>query len=308
MSDKISIHCRAKINLWLKVIDRRPDGYHDIDTLFQTIDLGDRLELEPLAAGGKLLELVTDQKSLPTDGRNLVIQAANCLIQRYPERASPVSLRLFKRIPLQGGLGGGSSNAAATLRLLVRAWDLPVDEAELHEIACRLGADVPFFLLGGTARGRGRGDRLEAIRGLEEISLVLGLPPFGISTEEVFGALSGVLTLPRIDDSFPDLRGGKWPILKDLAALVNDLEQVVFHRWPVLGEFCDELRKQGALHAMLSGSGSTVFGLFSDELAARQAADNLRAGIDSAGRFGSWTILQTTTSGQGLTFESEGQF
>ncbi|MDH3627497.1 MAG: 4-(cytidine 5'-diphospho)-2-C-methyl-D-erythritol kinase [Acidobacteriota bacterium] len=307
MSGSLVVRCPAKVNLWLRVLDRRADGYHTLDTLFQAIELWDRIEAETADNDAPPLTLTTDHPELPVDGSNLVARAVEALRRRFPDAARPVRMRLLKRIPLQGGLGGGSSNAAGALRLLTRLWNLSVEEPVLHEVARELGADVPFFLVGGAARGRGRGDRIEAVAAAPRRWLVLGLPPFGVPTAEAFDALSGLLTLPEIGDSFPDLRGGKWPLVKDLSALVNDLEQPVFSRWPDLGVFCDELRRHGAQHAMLSGSGSTVFGLFDEGPAAKRAADALREWGAKDERFRGWSVVPTTTTSQGVVFESGGR-
>ncbi|MCP3979908.1 MAG: 4-(cytidine 5'-diphospho)-2-C-methyl-D-erythritol kinase [bacterium] len=282
--------CPAKINLALRVLRRLDDGYHELDTVFQAIDLHDRLELRP---GGDLL-LECDAPGVPTDGENLVLRAARLLAEHAGLVDPPgAALRLVKQIPAQGGLGGGSSDAAAALRLFALHWDLRLDEAELHSLARRLGADVPFFLVGGTARGSGRGDRIEALPHFGERSLVLGLPPFGVPTGELFSRLADRLTLPGIGVSLPLFSGLKWPPENDFGFMVNDLEAVVFDDWPELGRFRDALLEAGAAKALLSGSGSTVYGIFDSEDRAREASNRLSPS------FASWSVVTANTIEQG---------
>lgn len=286
--------CPAKINLALRVIDRRPDGFHDLDTVFQTIDLWDRIEVRPAPC----LRMTCNDPSVPVDQRNLVLRAALAVREAAglpAERGA--DFRLEKSIPAQGGLGGGSSDAAGAIRLAVSLWRVDLAPDTLERIAASLGADVPFFLTGGTARGRGRGDRIEALPPLAEHSLVLGLPPFGVSTAEVFAEVRHRLTLPGNGVSLPRLSAYKWPGDKDFSFAVNDLESVVFPRWPSLKSFRDALRTAGARAAMLSGSGSTVFGVFTERAVALEAAERVGR------RFEDWTVVVTRTVESGPRVE-----
>ncbi|HET9795567.1 MAG TPA: 4-(cytidine 5'-diphospho)-2-C-methyl-D-erythritol kinase [Thermoanaerobaculia bacterium] len=172
----------AKTNLRLEVLGRRRDGFHEIDTVFQTIDLTDRLEVSE--APGRI-DLECTDPSVPSDSRNLVVRAADALRRRFPD-AGGARIRLEKNIPAGGGLGGGSSDAAIALLLLARLWKLPVGPAELAGIGAELGSDVPFFFVGGTARGRGRGEIVEPLPDAPSRALVLVVPPFSISTAEVY--------------------------------------------------------------------------------------------------------------------------
>lgn len=281
----IEARCPAKVNLSLRVLGRREDGYHELATLFQAIDLWDDLTIEP-ASG---LQLACDDPALPLDGSNLVLQAAELLSRRGPDRALGARLTLRKRIPVRAGLGGGSSDGAGALLLCRRFWNLPVSDEELVELAARLGADVPFFLTGGTARGTGRGDRVEPRPFIGERPLLLGLPPFGISTSEAFSRLGERLTLPRNGVSLPVLSAYKWPVENDFRSAVNDLERVVLELRPELARFRDALLREGAKSALLSGSGSAVYGLFADDCARDLVADRLRD------RFREWRLVGTRT-------------
>jgi len=291
---RLVARCPAKVNLALRVLARRPDGYHELDTVFLSVSLLD--ELEGRAAPD--LTLRCDLASLPAGDDNLVLRAARLLRERYGVTAG-AALTLRKHIPVQAGLGGGSSDAAAALRLCARLWGLTVGDEELAVLARRLGADVPFFLVGGAARGRGRGDLVTPLPPPRELALLLGIPPFGISTAEVFGALAVRLTLPGNGVNLPRLSAHKWPEENDFRFMVNDLEAVVFERWPLLGEFRRTLAALGAGCARLSGSGSTVFGVFADRATRDAARERL------AREFEEWSLLPVESRAEGIELSRE---
>jgi 4-diphosphocytidyl-2-C-methyl-D-erythritol kinase len=275
--------CPAKVNLALKVVGCRDDGYHELDTVFQAVDLWDTIEIRDSAA----LSLTCDDPSLPVDGSNLVLAAAELVLETAGGRRRGAALDLRKKIPARAGLGGGSSNAAGALLLCSRWWKVELSEKELAELGSRLGADVPFFLYGGTARGRGRGDMIEPLPFIGERPILIGLPPFGISTSEVFSELRVRLTHPENGVSFPLLSAHKWQEENDFHIAANDLEAIVFESWPELEEFRDALWRAGASSALLSGSGSAVYGIFRD-------ADRIRrAEVDLRSTFERWTLLRT---------------
>jgi 4-diphosphocytidyl-2-C-methyl-D-erythritol kinase len=275
--------CPAKINLGLRVLGRRADGYHELDTVFQAIDLWDTIVLRPALD----LTLTCDDPRVPSDATNLVHRAASLVRERTGRGAPGAALELRKAIPVEAGLGGGSSDAAGALEICARHWGVDLTPAERLDLACRLGADVPFFLVGGTARGTGRGDRIESLPFVGTLALVLGLPPFGVSTAEAFRALRTVLTLDSNDVSFRPVSDLKWKGPNDFARMGNDLERVVFPRWPALAEFRDDMIARGARHARLSGSGSTVYGVFADEAEATGVARDLES------RYAGWRVLVT---------------
>jgi 4-diphosphocytidyl-2-C-methyl-D-erythritol kinase len=279
----------AKINLTLRVLDRRPDGFHELDTVFQAIDLWDTLEFE-LA---DTITLTTDHPDLATDTSNLACRAARVL-QEMAGSTSGVSIHLRKRIPLQGGLGGGSSDAAATLLACTQLWGLNTDVSGLEAAARLLGADVPFFLHGGTCRGTQRGDRIEALEPFGVFPLLLGLPAFGSPTAEVFERASEWLTLPANSVNFPALFGHKWRQPNDFGFLGNDLQKGVFEIRPELRRFREGLLATGASTALMSGSGSTVFGVFDDVVVRDAALATL--GVEFEG----WRLVASRTVGEGV--------
>lgn len=275
----------AKLNLHLEVLRRRPDGYHDLRTIFQTVDLADEVRLAPKRAG---VELAVAGADLPADRRNLAWRAAEAFLERFPGDAGRrgVRIELDKRIPVQGGLGGGSSNAATVLLglALLNGLDASAPECAgaIGAIARELGADVPFFLLGGTAVGEGRGDRLTAlddgaVRPLPgRISLWLAVPPFGVSTREAFEAARPRAEAPPFAPLVAAL-SGRTVALEDLIG-DNDLERPVFAARPELGALYTELVRSGARRVRMSGSGSALFALYDDPAAARPVADLLPSG------------------------------
>jgi 4-diphosphocytidyl-2-C-methyl-D-erythritol kinase len=249
----------AKINWSLRITGKRTDGYHDLETLFQTIGLHDVLTIEPAARN----VLICDDPLIPTGPTNLISRAAQAL------GAPPVRIELQKRIPSGGGLGGGSSNAAATLLALDELFQLDTSFERLQALAISLGSDVPFFLLGGTAYATGRGEQLTPMPSTAGIPLLLILPEERVSTPEAFRAvrrLSPPLGLPRFRTILED------GLLTHAAELTNDFEEPVFARFPRLREYRRRLLDAGAAWAALSGSGSTVVGAFRDDAARDTAA------------------------------------
>ena len=267
------------MNLALEVLGTRDDGYHELRTLFQTISLHDDIVLRPRAT--KDVTLVCDHPAVPTDETNLAVRAARDL-QRFAHVTQGVEITLTKRIPVAGGLGGGSSDAAAVLMGLDRLWRLGLGPARLHPLARRLGADVPYFLIGGTALGLARGDEVyplwRQLRG--EVVIVDGGRP--LSTAAVFRRLDESLTprdganrIFRFISSDLAAHGTAFPILS------NDLERPALEEAPDLAVRVDLIRgiliREGALMASLSGSGASYFGLFDDPERARKAQSRLVA-------------------------------
>lgn len=256
----------AKVNRSLVVLGKRSDGFHELDTVFQAVGLTDRLTFEE----SDLLTLDVDDPSIPSGAENLVLRAARALAEAAGLRAR-AAITLEKKIPSGGGLGGGSSDAAVTLIGLSALWELDLPLELLSRVAGELGSDVPFFLHGGTARGLGRGERIAQLDDLPPQGVVLVMPPFPVSTPEVFRRLeapawdgSGVGALDASAD--PDR---------------NDLEPAAEALFPALREVREALERAGATRARLSGSGSTVFGLFPDLAKAAEASrrlDGLPAG------------------------------
>lgn len=243
----------AKINLHLEVAGRRQDGYHELRTLFQTVSLCDRVEV---SLAGRSVELEVEGPEVPGGEENLACRAARAYLDRWG-RGSGVRLRLDKRIPVGGGLGGGSSNAATVLLALRDLTGRPRDVRDLVAPAAALGADVPYFLVGGTALGRGRGDEVEVVPDLDEEELWLVHPGVSVSTAEVFA--SGRLE-PReaADPLLEAVREGRVRRPSD-AVGANDLEAAVLRLFPAIKEVYTSLVHNGAEQIRVSGSGSTMF-------------------------------------------------
>ena len=251
----------AKVNLHLQVVGRRPDGFHELRTLFQTIDLHDRLsvELVPELAGRVELE-ITGAPTLSPGADNLARRAAEAYLAAYPQEAG-VRLGLEKRIPMGGGLGGGSSNAACVLLALRELTGVPERRIDLWPLARALGADVPYFLCAGTALGVGRGDEIVPLPELPASDLWLVLPPFGLSTAAVFAALgaSPAAFERPLAPSILALAAGDPPA--SLAALEarNDLEPAALAVSPALAALCDTFRAtSGVQWLRMTGSGATL--------------------------------------------------
>jgi 4-diphosphocytidyl-2-C-methyl-D-erythritol kinase len=273
---RLTLRASAKINLDLRVGARRPDGYHDLQTIFQTLDLHDTLSVES-ARGPFVLD--GDPALMPLDRTNLVWRAAEALWRFSGKGGEPRGARVLvtKRIPPQAGLGGGSSDAAAALIGLSRVWRLRVPMADLIAMSATLGSDVPFFLVGGTALGLGRGERLYPLANLPRRHVVLVLPDFGVSTQDAYrwlaedrGGGSG-RGIPHSELETSDL--AHWTL--DPEGFRNDLEVVVERHHHEIAAVRRCLVSEGAELARMSGSGSAVFGLFSAGQRARRAAARL---------------------------------
>ncbi len=263
----------AKINLYLRVIGKRADGFHELFTVLQTVSLHDRIEF----AEANDVELTCSNKAIPTDSANLIVRAANLLRERAGFRGG-ARMHLTKQIPSPGGLGGGSSNAAVTLIGLQRLWELQLTDDEIQSIAVELGSDVPFFLHGGTAIGTGRGTEIERIADIDEGNLLLVTPNKHVSTSKAFAKLEAqnltsadaerILIVCHSDARNLSLRQG---------LLRNDIEKAVFASYPEIERVKTTLLELGAVTALMSGSGASVFAVFDKEetrQAAHKALDN----------------------------------
>jgi 4-diphosphocytidyl-2-C-methyl-D-erythritol kinase len=264
----------AKINLALHVTGQRPDGYHEIESLAVFTRFGDRIEAglaeeDGLSISGKYAS------SMPADDGNLILKARDALRQRFGADATPpVALTLEKNLPVASGIGGGSSDAAATLRALTRVWNLTVDQAELARIGLTLGADVPMCLAAQPLVARGVGDELEILPNFPSLGLVLVNPGVAVSTEAVFAGLEQrdnekLPLLPKKID-FHSLRN--W-----LEISRNDLQPVAQKLHPAIGRALSALNRADAGFARMSGSGATCFGLFETGNVAKRAAASIRS-------------------------------
>ncbi|OGP67211.1 MAG: 4-(cytidine 5'-diphospho)-2-C-methyl-D-erythritol kinase [Deltaproteobacteria bacterium RBG_16_44_11] len=253
----------AKINLFLRVLRKRADGYHDIFSLIQKISLYDELTFLPRPKG---IELKCPNVNLPTNEDNLVFHAAQSIFA-YCNYPSGIEITLNKKIPIAAGLGGGSSDAATTLMALNDLCSFGLKKNELMKLGAKLGADVPFFIFGNTAFARGTGNKLKACKNFPKLYFVLINPQFPLSTKTVYENLNLRLTRQKINYSIP-----RFFALGDVTReLHNDLEDFSLKLHPELGNLKQMLLHHGALGALMTGSGPTVFGIFSDEKSAKKA-------------------------------------
>jgi len=266
----------------------RADGYHELRTVFQALALHDVLECIP-RTGPFTIEC--DTAGVPLDRSNLIWRAAQALWRalRREGDVRDMTVRLQKRIPLQAGLGGGSADAAAALVGLARLWRVSVRPSQLTDIAAVLGADVPFFLSGGTALGLGRGDEIYPLADLPRHWVVLLIPGFGVSTGDAYGWYDGERDLRSSSVREPQHVPGPWP--SRAAQMINDLEAPIARHHPEIDQMKAALRRAGALAAAMSGSGSTVFGLFQKRRDALLAVEKLSGS--------GWRVLLTESLGRG---------
>lgn len=265
------VKAHAKINLALDVLGTRPDGYHELETIMQTLELHDELEI----TAAPDITLAVQGADLPAGPENLAYRAA-ALLRERAGHAGGAEIRLAKRIPLAAGLAGGSADAAAVLRGLNELWHLGLGPAELAAWGAEIGSDVPFCLYGGTALVRGRGEAVTPLRDLPPLGVVLVKPPFGVSTAEVYRRYD-TLANPPYPGCKRMLAAAKRGDAAGLAAcLINSLEPVTMSLHPVIDTIKRELSAAGALGVLMSGSGPTVFGLFENRAAAVRAAGMIR--------------------------------
>lgn len=270
--EQLTINACAKINLGLDVVQRLPNGYHQVKMVMQTIDLRDELTLEKIQDG---IELTTDAKNLPTDESNLIYKAAKLMRETLSLRQG-VRIHLKKNIPMAAGMGGGSADAAAALKGMNRLFHLDISDRELMELGASLGADVPFCILGGTALAEGIGEKLTPLAPVPPCHVLVAKPDISVSTKYVYEHLNcpGLARHPDIDGMTDAIRRGS--LRGILERMENVLESVTIPAYPVIASLKEEMRRLGAGGSLMSGSGPTVFGIFTEEAAAREAFLRLR--------------------------------
>ncbi len=269
----------CKVNLLLNILGKRPDGFHELETVMQPVNFCDELVFE---RGGNEIQLSCSEKSLPTDSRNLVFRAAADFLAaaKIPDG---VKIHLEKRIPLAAGLGGGSGNAATTLLALNELFGQPLAPEKLHEIAAALGSDIPFFLQNKPALATGRGEKIQPLENFPALrgkAFLLIHPGFGISTPWAYQNLA----------RFPEALNGKAGRAKELVeklqtknlaaaagTFYNSLEAPALEKFPVLGLFQEFLRANGALVALMSGSGSTTFAIYENVSIAESLVEKFKS-------------------------------
>jgi 4-diphosphocytidyl-2-C-methyl-D-erythritol kinase len=282
----VELPAPAKVNLGLRVVGRRSDGYHLIESLFVPLDLADEVRVEVLAGGreGVSLSLEVDPllggaADLRAEADNLAVRAARVFLEAA-DLSAAVRVRVRKRIPVAAGLGGGSSDAGAVLRALMRLFPAALPEGEVARLALGLGADVPYFLDPRPALVSGIGEVIEPVGGVPELLLLLANPGESLATAEVYGAVDALgPSLTRVEPG-STLRAlsGLWSDSNAFAKLLeNDLEEAAVRLCPAISILRERIRAAGALAAGMSGSGATVVGVFSDQAAAGRALERVRS-------------------------------
>lgn len=271
--ESIQLKAMGKINLGLDVVRRRPDGYHEVRMVMQMVNFYDRITITKLDHPG--IEVTTNLSFLPTNEHNIVYKAAALLTQQYHlERGVVIDLQ--KHIPVSAGMAGGSTDAATVLFGMNRLFKLSLSQAKLMELGVHLGADVPYCLLRKTALAEGIGEKLTTLPPMPECWILIARPGVGVSTRMVYETLdlSQVGEHPDIDGIIADIRGGD---LYGMAEkLSNVLETVTIPRHPIIEVIKDHMKQHGAVNALMSGSGPTVFGIFDSENTIRQAYSELK--------------------------------
>lgn len=272
---ELKLKAMAKINLGLDVLRKREDGYHDLRMIMQTIRLYDRIHLTVTETPG--IRVKTNLSFLPVNEDNLVYRAAKLLMEEFDIKKG-LFINLEKHIPVAAGLAGGSSDAAAVLVGVNRIFKLGLSQEDLMERGVKLGADVPYCIMRGTALAEGIGEKLTALPAMPPCHVLIAKPKIHVSTKFVYGNLKAneLQEHPNIDAQLEALKKGE---LYELTAhMGNVLETVTIPAYPVIEEIKTEMKQMGAVNAMMSGSGPTVFGIFDDKAKARKAYEKLKKG------------------------------
>ena len=271
----ISLKAPAKVNLFLEILGKRDDGYHEIETIMQEIDLADSLQFEETQEG---VTLECNDKNIPANQDNLVCKAANLILEECGIKKG-VLINLEKNIPVGAGLGGGSSDAATTLKALNSLWKVGLNNEELMEFAAKLGSDIPFFINGKTALCRGRGELITPVEVRNRMDYIILFPRVHISTETIYKNLKIDLTKKRKDVSF-FLDALKYSEVASISKLLfNRLEEIIFATYPDLLQVKSTLESFGFCGLSISGSGSAFFGLCND----RHQAEVIKSKIELSG-------------------------
>lgn len=266
--DEINLKALAKINLSLDVVRRREDGYHEVRMIMQTINLYDKLEIKKSDEPG--IHITTNSSFLPTNENNLVYKAADLLKKEFNIQEG-ISIYLYKYIPVAAGMAGGSSDAAAVLYGVNKLFNLKLSKKELQQRGVKIGADVPYCLMRGTALAEGIGEKLTKLPPAPNCYVVIAKPGISVSTKYVYENLHAnqLKYHPDVDGMIAQMEEGN---LRGMAEKMgNVLETVTIKEYPVIEDIKNIMKENGAINAMMSGSGPTVFGLFESEQAAKQA-------------------------------------
>ena len=270
---EIAVKALAKINLGLDVVRKREDGYHEVKMVMQTIHLFDRLEMKKTQADE--ITITTNLTFLPTNENNLVYKAAKLLKDEFSIKDG-IHVKLHKHIPVAAGMVGGSTDAAAVLYGMNSMFELGLSKGELMQRGVKIGADVPYCIMRGTALAEGIGEKLTALPPMVKCPVLIAKPQISVSTKFVYEnlKLNEGIVHPDIDTLVSDIEAKDLP--KIAADMGNILETVTIPNYPVIAQIKDLMKDQGALNAMMSGSGPTVFGLFDTEETAVRAYEKMR--------------------------------
>lgn len=273
MEHTLTLKALAKINLGLDVLGRRDNGYHDVRMVMQTIYLYDNVTLTRTEESG--IQVETNLSYLPVDENNIAYKAAKLLIDEFDIREG-VHIKLDKRIPVAAGMAGGSSNAAAVLVGMNRMFDLGLSQSELMERGVTLGADVPYCVMRGTALAEGIGEELSTLPQMPKCYILVAKPAISVSTKWVYETLDAkeIVEHPDIDGLLQGLK--EQDLSKIASSMGNVLESVTIEKYPIIETIKDAMKEAGALNAMMSGSGPTVFGIFDNRKVAKEAWYKLR--------------------------------
>lgn len=271
--ERIQLKALGKINLGLDVLGKRENGYHDVRMIMQTVYLYDEVTLEKQQTPG--ITVTSNLTFLPTDGSNIAYRAAKLLLDEFGE-TSGIAIHLKKRIPVAAGMAGGSADAAAVLFGMNRLFGWKLSETELMERGVTLGADVPYCIMRGTALAEGIGEELTRLPAMPKCHVLIAKPPINVSTKLVYEKLdaAAIVDHPDIDGIIDGLK--KNDISRVAGSMGNVLESVTEAQYPVITKIKEAMKNGGAINAMMSGSGPTVFGLFKERSAAKKTADQIR--------------------------------
>jgi len=286
----LKLKAYAKINLALDVLSKREDGYHEIRTIMQTVDLYDIINIEKIEEDNIIV--TTSSENIPTDNKNHAYIAASLLKERFGVKQG-VRIHIEKNIPVSAGLAGGSTDAAAVLKGLNEIFELNLSEQQLMEIGREIGADVPFCLVGGTALCEGIGEKVIKLKSAPQMNILIAKPEVYVSTQAVYEALdlSKIKKRPNIEAMISAIEEGN---VKEIAKnLCNVLEVVTVNQYPVINRVKDIMRNNNALGTVMTGSGPAVFGIFGNKYNALKAAERLKVFIKEI-------ILTTTCEGSGF--------
>lgn len=266
----------AKVNLGLDVLRRREDGYHEVKMIMQTVNLFDRLKIEEIKGSERVIQIITDQDTIPANEDNLIYKAAKLLMDEFDINKG-VKITLEKNIPVAAGMAGGSTDAAATLIGVNELFSLGLSKKDLMDRGVKIGADVPYCIMGGTALSEGIGEILTPVSGMPQCYILIAKPPINVSTKFVYENLHAneLKYHPDIDSMTDCIKAGDFAgVCKHMD---NVLETVTVKEYPIIEEIKSFMKENGAVGSIMSGSGPTVFGLFDKEEVAKSAFEALKA-------------------------------